>query len=90
MTDKEFDYPIMFKTYTCHACKEQFVVACSDQLQTKLKNHKCPNRVRNKKRERSEQLERNRIALCVHDMVVNNIEQYNFNSLIRQGIIISA
>jgi len=80
------------KVYECRVCKEQFVIACLSQLQAKLKNHKCPNQVGNinKKRERSKQLEQDRIALYIHDIVVNGIEKHNFDRIIKQGIIVNA
>ena len=82
---------IDFITHSCPACGEQFVVACESQLQEKLKRHKCPKLIReNKKRERSEQLQQQRIDLFVQDITVDRIHQHNFDSLIKQGMIVNA
>lgn len=75
---------IDFQTHKCRVCGEQFQVACESELQDKLKNHKCPTG----KRLRSKQHRRQQIALFVHDTAVNNIEQHNFDKLVRQGLIV--
>ena len=77
------------QTHSCRACGEQFVVACLTELQQKLKTHCCKSSI-NKKRERSEQFRQDRIALFVHDTVVNRIEQYRFDKLIKQGMLVNA
>ncbi len=76
---------IDFQTHNCPACREQFVAACESELQEKLKKHKSSCTVKagstkrtNKKRERTRQLYKQRIALSVHDTVVNSIEKHNF------------
>ena len=42
----------------------------------------------NKHRERTEELKQAAKAQMVNDIVVNDIEQHNFNKLVRQGIIV--
>lgn len=41
-----------------------------------------------KRRERTEELIHQAQEQMVNDVVVNNIEQYNFDKLVRQGIIV--
>ncbi|MBE3144998.1 MAG: hypothetical protein IMZ61_13935 [Planctomycetes bacterium] len=41
-----------------------------------------------KRRERTEELVRKVKEQIVNDVVVNDIEQYNFDKLVRQGIIV--
>ena len=43
---------------------------------------------RKKKRERTEQLKKEAMKLLLWETAQNEIEQYNFNKLIRQGIIV--
>lgn len=83
---------IEFQTHKCPACGEQFNVACELQLQEMLKNHKssCKAKRTNKKRERTQQLQQDGIALFVHDTVINRIEQHNFDNLVRQGMLVNA
>lgn len=80
-----------FETHSCHVCGEQFIVACDTQLQEKLKSHNCRGRPKqlNKKRERTKQLQQDRIALYVHDITVNRIEQHNFDNLVKQGVLVN-
>ena len=93
MTNKEFDYPIItFETHSCPACREQFIAACESELQEKLKSHNCRSRPKskcNKKRERTRQLHKRRIALSVHDTVVNSIEKHNFDKLVKSGMLVN-
>jgi len=80
---------IDFETHSCDACGEQFIVACETQLQEKLKKHICCLARKNRKRERAQQLQEQRIALFVHDTTVNRIEQHNFDKLIKQGVLVN-
>ena len=82
---------INFETHSCDACGEQFIVACESQLQEKLKKHKssCHGKRSNKKRERTQQLCKDRIALFVHDTTVNRIEEHNFDELVKQGVLVN-
>ena len=84
---------IDFETHSCDACGEQFIVACETQLQEKLKAHleHCIDKIQipNKKRERSQQLQEQGIALFVHDTTINRIEAHNFDKLIKQGVLIN-
>jgi hypothetical protein len=41
-----------------------------------------------KRRQRTEELKRQAQEQMVNDIVVNDIEQYNFEKLVRQGIIV--
>ena len=41
-----------------------------------------------KRRQRTEELKRQAQEQMVNDIVVNDIEQYNFDNLVRQGIIV--
>ena len=43
---------------------------------------------RNKKRERTEQLKKAAIEFLLLEQAQNDIEQHNFNKLVRQGIIV--
>lgn len=81
---------IELQTHSCDVCGEQFSVACESQLQEKLKKHKSSCRVKrtNKKRERTKQLQQDRIALYVHDIAVNRIEEHGFNELIKKGVVV--
>ena len=82
---------IDFETHSCHVCKEQFSVACESQLQQMLKSHNCrgrPVKV-NKKRERTQQLHESGIALYVHDITVNRLEEHNFDKLVKQGVLVN-
>ena len=83
---------IDFETHSCDACGEQFIVVCEKQLQEKLKKHKssCHGKRSNKKRERSQQLRKDRIALFVHDIAVDRLNQHNFDKLVSQGMIVNA
>jgi transcription elongation factor Elf1 len=84
---------IDFITHNCPACGEQFVVACESQLQEKLKahlEHCIPKGCRSKKRERTEQLQQQRIDLFVHDVATDRIHQHNFDQLVNQGMIVNA
>lgn len=79
---------IDFQTHKCDVCGEQFIVACLAQLQEKLKTHKCIKK--NKRVERTLQLQRDRVALYVRDITVNRIEQHNFDNLVKQGMLVNA
>lgn len=83
---------INFETHSCDACGEQFLVACLSELQEKLKNHKrcCKGRIIHKGRERSKQFQQDRIALFVHDTTINRIEQHNFDTLVKRGMLVDA
>ena len=80
---------IDFETHSCDACGEQFIVACESQLQEKLKNHACRPVRQNRKKERFQQLQEQRIALFVHDTTVNRIEAHNFDKLVKQGVLVN-
>ena len=82
---------IDFETHNCDACGEQFIVACDTQLQEKLKAHRatCLAKRPNRKRERTKQLQQDGIALFVHDITVNRIEEHNFDKLIKQGVLVN-
>ena len=82
---------IDFETHSCDACGEQFTVACDAQLQEKLEAHleHCVAHRRNEKRERSQQLQEQGIALYVHDVTVDRINQHNFDNLIKQGMLVN-
>lgn len=83
---------IKFETHSCDVCKEQFNVACESQLQEKLKSHNCRGRPKkcNKKRERTQQLQHDRIALYMHDTTVNRIEEHNLDKLVNSGMLVNA
>jgi len=83
---------IDFETHSCHACGEQFIVTCELQLQEKLEKHKssCIVKRINKKRERTKQHRKDRIALFVHDVTVDRLNQHNFDKLVSQGMIVNA
>lgn len=80
-----------YQTKSCDACGEQFIVACLSELQEKLKTHKrsCIAKRNNKKRERTQQLQEQGIALFVHDTVVNRIEEHRFNQLVNKGVLVN-
>lgn len=82
---------IDFQTHKCHVCGEQFSVACESQLQEMLRKHRrsCKAKRTNRKRERTQQLQEHRIALYVRDVAVDRIHQYNFDKLVKQGVLVN-
>ena len=81
-----------FQNHNCPVCGEQFIVACELQLREKLETHKssCKVKKTNRKSERTMQLQRDRIALYVHGITVDRINQYNFDKLVNLGMLVNA
>jgi len=71
---------VKIETFVCSDCGEEFEAVCQAEFEEKKKMHKC--KPANKRVARAKELEQQRV-------VVDGIEAYNFNKLIRQGVIIS-
>ena len=71
--------------YACRDCGHVFVVYCQDELDKKLKLHKC--HIPNKRAVRTEKLVEQVNDQIVHNIAVEEIQQQNFNKLVKQGTI---
>lgn len=74
--------------YNCDVCGMEFEAACLNELQEKLKKHKC-HRV-NKRVERTAEVKQARVDQFVEDVATDRIHQHNFDQLVQQGMIVNA
>jgi len=78
---------VKIETFVCSDCGEEFEAVCQAEFEEKKKMHKC--KPANKRVALAKELEQQQFERAVQSVVVDGIEAYNFNKLIRQGVIIS-
>lgn len=74
------------ETFVCSECGEEFEASCLVEFEEKKKKHKC--RKTNKRVARTVKLQNQMDEQFIDDTAVNNIEQHNFDKLVRRGIIV--
>ena len=79
--------PIQVEIFVCSACGKEFEAACLVEFEEKKKKHKC--KPVNKQVARTAELQQQQTEQAVSDVVVNRIEEHNFDNLIRQGVIVA-
>ncbi len=72
--------------YGCEYCGEEFEAACLSELKRKKAAHKC--RLPNKRVMRTVELQQEQADQFVRDVAVDRIQQYNFEKLLRTGMIV--
>ena len=73
-------------TYVCDECGEEFEAACFAEFKEKEKKHKC--KTVNRRVVRFNELEQQSVVERVKDQATNAIEQYKFDKLVRQGVVV--
>jgi len=74
------------ETFVCSECGEEFEATCLAEFEEKKKKHKC--KPVSKRVVRTAELQQQQTEQVVNDVVVNRLEEHNFDKLIRQGVII--
>lgn len=75
------------ETFVCDKCGKEFEAACLAEFEEKKKKHQC--KIPNKRVARTRNLQRQQAEQAVDFVVVNRIQDFNFDSLIRQGVIVA-
>jgi len=78
---------LILETFVCSECGTDFEASCLAEFEEKKKKHKCKRP--NKRRIRTQEYLECQTEAFVNDLVVDRVEQHNFDKLIRQGVIVA-